>query len=160
MVCVYMYIYTCECFLTFIAFLPYFLVTPWKKGNSVFTLTLTALNLKGLLSLINLPLPPTSPPSNSCSLLIRPSSQPVITHQRCSVSYCCAQGTNICTQCKECRARCQREDMETPLSPGSSGAGLGMCWARMPTPSPNLQSTGPQRESRSVVDGRQPGEEL
>ena len=38
--------------------------------------------------------------------------------------------------------------------------GLGTSWARTPTPSPKLQSTGPQRESRSVVDRRQPGEEL
>ena len=30
----------------------------------------------------------------------------------------------------------------------------------MSTPSPKLQCTGPQRESGSVVDRRQPGEEL
>ena len=39
-------------------------------------------------------------------------------------------------------------------------SGLGTCCARTPTPSPKLQSTGPQRESASVVDRRQPGEEL
>ena len=47
-----------------------------------------------------------------------------------------------------------------PPSPGSDGAGLGTCYASMPTPSPKLQSTGHQRERESVVDRRQPGEEL
>ena len=45
-------------------------------------------------------------------------------------------------------------------SPGSKGAGLGTCCMRMPTPSPELQSSGPQRESRSVVNRWQSGEEL
>ena len=41
---------------------------------------------------------------------------------------------------------------------------MALDWARaaqrMPAPSPKLQSTGPQRESGSVVAWRQPGEEL
>ena len=37
---------------------------------------------------------------------------------------------------------------------------IGHYCARMPPTSPKLQSTGPQREGGSVVDQRQPGEEL
>ena len=47
-----------------------------------------------------------------------------------------------------------------PSSPESDGTGLGTCCARTPTPSPKLQPTGPKRESGSVVDRRQSGEEL
>ena len=54
-------------------------------------------------------------------------------------------------------AQCQQG---RPSSPGSDGAGLGTCCTRMPTPSPKSQSTGPQKESGSVVDWRQPVEEL
>ena len=47
-----------------------------------------------------------------------------------------------------------------PSPPGSDGAGLGTCCSRIPTPPPKLQSTEPQRESGSVVDRRQHGEDL
>ena len=39
---------------------------------------------------------------------------------------------------------CQQEDKWRPSSPGSDGAGSSTCCARMPTPSPKLQSTGPR----------------
>ena len=56
-------------------------------------------------------------------------------------------------------ARCQQEDMETIII-RKRWRWIGHVLCKHANSSPKLQSTGFQRESGSVVDRRQPGEEL